>query len=180
MDMTLSISIINRRWRYRFIIRKKTGVGISGNSWIEGIQRNGKGALADLSPNLLALPCDEMTVLGPQSVWITSPPFAESGPAFVGISRKVFREFGLRDVVTMVRWVHRQTDKAAACGLLSVAIGMLLSHEALVSSKKRDASFVAKEGEETLSRRRLREPVSSSIRRGVPIHRDSQRKSLEI
>ena len=86
----------------------------------------------------------------------------------------------MRDVVTMVRWVHRQTDKAAACGLLSVAIGMLLSHEALVSSKKRDASFVAKEGEETLSRRRLREPVSSSIRRGVPIRRDSQRKSLEI
>ncbi len=72
----------------------------------------------------------------------------------------------MRDVIAIVGWVHLQTDKAAACGLLSVAIGMLLSHEALVSAEKRDASFVAKESEETLSRRRLREPVSSSTSRG--------------
>ena len=78
----------------------------------------------------MALPCDEMTVLGPQSVWITSRPFAESGSAFVGFSEQFSREFGLRDVIAIVGWVHRQTDKAAACGLLSVAIGMLLSHEA--------------------------------------------------
>ncbi len=168
MDMTLSISIINRRWRYRIIIRKKTGVGIDGNSWIEGIQWNGKGALADLSPNLMALPCDKMTVLGPQSVWITNRPFAESGSAFVSFSRQFFRVFGLRDVIAIVGWVHRQTDKAAACGLLSVAIGMLLSQEALVSAEKRDASFVAKDqrGWRNSELATIAEPVSSSTSRG--------------
>ncbi len=120
------------------------------------------------------MPCAEMTVLGSQSGWITSRPFAEVGPAFVGFSRKVFREFGLRDVIAIVDWVHRQTDKAASCGLLCVAIGMLLPREASVFAKKRDVSFVANEGEETLGRRRLREPVSSSTRRGVPIRRDSK------
>ena len=58
--------------------------------------------------------------------------------------------------------------------------GMPLPCEALVSAKKSDVSFVAKDCEKTLRRRRLRESESLSTRRGVPVRWDSQRKSLEF
>ena len=180
MDMTLSISIINRRWRYRIIIRKKTGVGISGNSWIEGIQRNGKGALADLSPSLMALPCDEMTVLGLQSVWITSRPFAESGSAFVGFpnnfSESLVCVMSSRLLVGSIDKPIRQLPADSYPSRLECFFPTRPKYPqksaTLVLSPKRVKKLWVGDDCENLCLRQLEE--------GVPIRRDSQRKSLKI